>query len=168
MKLLNDINRKLIGAGILLGIGMGGFVDGILFHQIFQLHSMLSNELPKTSVPNIQVNMFWDGVFHALTWITTAAGLALLWRAVGRNEFIHSTKIFLGSLIAGWGLFNFVEGIIDHHILHVHHVVDGPAHLGWDLSFLASGVIFMSMGYVLIKKGNKEMSPSIISPAKAA
>lgn len=34
-------------AGTVLGIGLGGFVDGIAFHQIFQFHSMLSAELPK-------------------------------------------------------------------------------------------------------------------------
>ena len=36
-------SKPLIAASTLLGIGMGGFVDGILFHQIFQIHSMLVN-----------------------------------------------------------------------------------------------------------------------------
>ena len=30
--------------GILLGIGLGGFVDGIVLHQILQWHHMLSSE----------------------------------------------------------------------------------------------------------------------------
>ena len=146
-------NRSLIGASLLLGVGLGGFFDGILFHQILQLHSMLSNQLPKTTVPNMEVNMFWDGLFHAVTWTTTVSGLALLWRAVCRPEAILSTKVFIGSLFAGWGLFNFLEGIIDHHILQVHHVVDGPVHLVWDLVFLASGLVFLALGYALIKQG---------------
>jgi len=29
-------------AGILLGIGLGGFVDGIVLHQILQWHHMLT------------------------------------------------------------------------------------------------------------------------------
>ena len=33
--------RPLITAGTLLGIGLGGFVDGILFHQLLQAHNML-------------------------------------------------------------------------------------------------------------------------------
>jgi len=33
----------LIAAGIFLGLGLGGFVDGILLHQILQWHHMLSN-----------------------------------------------------------------------------------------------------------------------------
>ena len=68
--------RPLIAAGTTLGIGLGGFVDGIVFHQLLQLHNMLSDWLPKTTIPNVEVNMFWDGVFHALTWIVTVAGLA--------------------------------------------------------------------------------------------
>jgi uncharacterized membrane protein len=39
--------RPLVAAGALLGIGLGGFVDGILFHQILQLHNMLSNWVPR-------------------------------------------------------------------------------------------------------------------------
>ncbi len=36
----------LLSAGLLLGIGMGGFVDGIVFHQLLQTHSMLSGVRP--------------------------------------------------------------------------------------------------------------------------
>jgi uncharacterized membrane protein len=63
--------RPLIAAGTLLGVGMGGFVDGILFHQILQLHNMLSAKYPRagvavaTALVNVEVNMFWDGLFHA-------------------------------------------------------------------------------------------------------
>ena len=40
--------RPLIAAGTLLGIGMGGFVDGIVFHQLLQIHNMLSAKYPTT------------------------------------------------------------------------------------------------------------------------
>lgn len=53
--------RPLIVSGIVLGIGLGGFVDGIVFHQLFQLHNMLTGRVPKTSVTNMEINMFWDG-----------------------------------------------------------------------------------------------------------
>ena len=101
--------RPLIAAGTLLGIGMGGFVDGITFHQILQLHNMLSAKLPPTTLVNAEINMFWDGLFHAFTWAMTAIGLALLWRAGQRPEVPWSTRTFAGSLSLGWGLFNLVE-----------------------------------------------------------
>ncbi|MBA2241864.1 MAG: DUF2243 domain-containing protein, partial [Chthoniobacterales bacterium] len=72
------VTKPLTRAGILLGVGLGGFVDGILLHQILQTHNMLSARLPKTTIPNVEINMFWDGMFHSFTWITTAIGLVLL------------------------------------------------------------------------------------------
>ena len=70
--------RPLVSAGVLIGIGMGGFVDGILFHQILQIHNMLSNRVLRDTLVNEQVNMFWDGLFHAFTWVSVAVGLRLL------------------------------------------------------------------------------------------
>lgn len=152
-----ELNRRpLIAAGTLLGIGMGGFVDGITFHQILQLHNMLSAKRPVTDLVNAEINMFWDGLFHAFTWTMTALGLALLWRAGQRSDVPWSTRLFVGSLTLGWGLFNLVEGIIDHHILHIHHVVERPGHLPWDVAFLASGVILILIGWVVIRAGRND------------
>lgn len=96
---------------------MGGFFDGILFNQILQVHNMLSNQLFPDTLVNTEINMFWDGLFHAATWTATAVGLGLLWRVAKKGEIPLVTKYFVGSMALGWGLFNFIEGIIDHHIL---------------------------------------------------
>ena len=61
---------------LLLGIGLGGFVDGILFHQILQWHHMLTARgFPPTTVENLKENTFADGLFHGLTWVAIAVGL---------------------------------------------------------------------------------------------
>jgi uncharacterized membrane protein len=158
--------RPLIAAATLLGIGMGGFVDGILFHQLLQFHNMLSapGYYPKTGVSpeklveNMEINMFWDGLFHSLTWIMTASGLALLWHCGKRSDVPWSTPTLLGGLSFGWGLFNLVEGIIDHHILHIHHVVETENHLIWDLAFLGSGVALIILGLSLINSGKRDVA----------
>jgi uncharacterized membrane protein len=150
---MEDADRRpLISAGTLLGVGMGGFVDGISLHQILQWHNMLSSRLPPTTLVNVEVNMFWDGLFHALTWTMTALGLALLWRAGQRADVPWSTRTFVGSLLLGWGLFNLVEGTIDHQVLGIHHVKPGPNRLAWDLGFLASGLVMMAAAWWLIAK----------------
>src|SRR5829696_6665381 len=105
----------LLKAGILLGVGLGGFVDGIVLHQILQWHHMLtSGGYPPTSIENLQVNTLWDGLFHAFTWVVTAVCLALLWRASRRPHSSWSTRQLVGTLATGWGLFNLIEGIVDH------------------------------------------------------
>jgi uncharacterized membrane protein len=150
---LTSVNhRPLIAAGATLGIGLGGFVDGILFHQIFQIHNMLSAKRPPTSIVNIEINMVWDGLFHSFTWITTAIGILLLFRAGRRTEVPWNGKTLLGSMLAGWGLFNLVEGVINHHVLHSHHVYERAGGVsGWDWSFLASGFVLIFVGSTIAK-----------------
>jgi len=95
-------NRRgpLIAAGILLGLGLVGFVDGILLHQILQWHHMLSSVRPAHTVSDLELNMVWDGLFDASTWVLTV-GLVLLWRAGQRDDVPWSSKTFLGSLLIG-------------------------------------------------------------------
>lgn len=149
--------KPLIAAGTLMGIGMGGFVDGILFHQIFQLHSMLSAKLPQDTIVNIKTSMVWDGLFHALTWITTAVSIRLLWQTGKKSDVPWNGVSFWGSLFLGWGIFNLIEGLIDHYILGIHHVVERLGLSVYDHIFLASAVIFMIVGIVLIRSGNKNI-----------
>jgi uncharacterized membrane protein len=149
---VNGGNRRpLLAAVLLLGVGMGGFVDGILLHQILQWHNMLASLVPVTDLVTSKVNMFWDGMFHAFTWLTTFAGLLLLWRAGSRADVPWSGRIFAGTLIGGWGLFNLVEGVINHQILGLHHVRPGENQLGWDLGFLALGALQILVGWVLAR-----------------
>jgi uncharacterized membrane protein len=149
--------KPLIAAGTLMGIGMGGFVDGILFHEILQIHNMLSAVYPPNTLVNAKANMIWDGFFHALTWLTTAISIAMLWNVARRPEVPLSGLTFIGSLIMGWGIFNLVEGIIDHHILHLHHVVELAGESIYDYLFLASGVLFFIIGLMIIKAQKKNL-----------
>jgi uncharacterized membrane protein len=148
--------RPLVAAGILLGIGMGGFLDGITLHQIFQVHSMLTGVRPKVTLVDAEINMFWDGLFHALTWLVTALGIAALFQAGKRRDVPWSGKTLFGSMVLGWGLFNFVEGLIDHHILGIHHVVESMGLSIYDYAFLGSGVLFTAVGYGMIRAGFRD------------
>lgn len=155
--MVNSYQRgPLISAGIFLGIGLGGFLDGIVFHQILQTHNMLSNRIPPDTLVNAKINMTWDGYFHAMVWVLTAIGLHRLFLAGKRDDVLWSGKILFGAMLAGWGLFNLVEGIIDHHVLGIHHVMEYALNkLPYDLAFLASGVIFVLIGWMYIRAGSQ-------------
>lgn len=145
--------QPLIAAGLLLGAGLGGFVDGIVFHQILQWHNMLSARLPPDNLVDVKVNMFWDGVFHAAVWLMTVAGLVLLFRSGRRADVPWSGRLLAGSALLGWGLFNFIEGAIDHQWLELHHVMEAAARHGpADLAFLASGVVLILAGLGLMRR----------------
>ena len=152
---------RLIWAGLLFGVGLGGFFDGIVLHQILQWHHMLTSEgsYPATTVAGLETNTLWDGLFHAATWVATAAGLWLLWRATRGPHTPLSTALLVGLLLMGWGSFNLVEGTIDHHILGIHHVREDSSHQGvWDLAFLLWGAAMLVGGWRLAKTGEEEQA----------
>jgi uncharacterized membrane protein len=144
----------LVSAGILLGAGLGGFVDGIVLHQILQWHNMLSGVRPALDLVSMKYNMLWDGIFHAFTWLMVSLGVWRLWSAAARPDVPWSGRIFAGALLLGWGLFNFIEGLIDHQLLGVHHVHPGQDELAWDLGFLALGLLQILVGYAAIRSGH--------------
>jgi uncharacterized membrane protein len=148
--------QRLIAAGTITGMGMGGFLDGIAFHQIFQLHNMLSAKVPTDTLRNVEINMVWDGLFHTLTWLMTALGIALLWNAGKHRDRAWSGKTFSGSLILGWGLFNVVEGILDHHILGIHHVVQRLGLSIFDYAFVGSGLLLIFIGWKAMRLGRQD------------
>ncbi len=145
----------LVSAAMVLGIGLGGFADGIVLHQILQWHEMLSNKLAPDTLVNKSVNMFWDGIFHALCLIVTVVGVCLFWRLLKRENINRSGYLLAGGLLSGWGLFNLVEGIIDHHLLRLHNVLEAsPAPEVWNYGFLAiGGAGLLLLGWLLIRRG---------------
>ena len=150
--------RGLTAAAILLGTGLGGFVDGILLHQVLQWHHMLTAEgcCPAETVAGLDDNTLADGLFHLLTWVAVVAGTALALRAWRRGHAAPSWRVAGGQVLVGWGLFNLVEGVIDHLLLGVHHVRDdlgGP--IGWDIGFLVLGAVQVAGGWAMAATGRR-------------
>src|ERR1700709_2841056 len=88
-----------IAAGVLFGLGLGGFFDGIVLHQVLQWHHMLSSRLPITDVPCLELNTLWDGIFHSTTYVFVVVGLYLLWRASHVRHLLGSSQLLFGSLL---------------------------------------------------------------------
>jgi uncharacterized membrane protein len=147
-------------AGIFLGLGVGGFFDGIVLHQLLQWHHMVTSAgYPADSVENLKVNTLLDGVFHASTYIFVVVGLALLWRTAHRTHMWWSGKLLAGTLLMGFGIFNLAEGIVDHQLLGVHHVnetVPRDQWIYWDIGFLVWGALMVIGGLLLWTSGKRE------------
>ena len=141
-----------------LGLGLGGFLDGIVLHQVLQWHHLLTSTdgNPMTTVEGLEANTLADGLFHLATWLFVGAGIAMTVRAWQRRELAPPWRAHVGMLLAGWGAFNLVEGLIDHQLLGIHHVRDdlgGP--LGWDLAFLGFGALLVLVGLLLVRSGER-------------
>jgi uncharacterized membrane protein len=145
---------------ILYGVGLGGFVDGIVLHQVLQWHHLLSDthDHPMTTVAGLEVNTLADGLFHVVSWVfVVVASLVTVsqWRQ-GRRA--PTWRFHAGWILVGWGLFNLVEGIVDHQLLGVHHVRDdlgGP--LSWDVGFLVVSAVLVLAG-LRLQRGERDVA----------
>jgi len=143
-------NAPLITTGLCLGIGIGGFINDIVLWQLLQWHQMLSSRIPPVTLAAVSFNMKWDGVAFLLNLALTVTGVALLFRAC-RRDAAMSSRVLVGSILGGWGLFTVVEGLIVHLLFGAHHVHSGPNELAWDLLYLMFGVALMLIGFAVVR-----------------
>jgi uncharacterized membrane protein len=62
-------------------------------------------------------------------------------------------------MLLGFGIFNFVEGVVNHHWLGIHHVnetVPKEQWQLWDYAFTASGLIMIAVGWMVYRLGRQE------------
>jgi len=146
--------RPAILPSVLLGIGLGGFVDGIVLHQILQWHHMVSAEgcCPATTLAGLEDNTLADGVFHAVAWTLTLIGSLAAIRAWRGGRLAPPWRVHAGGLLLGWGLFNLADSA-NHFILGLHHVRDdlgGPVE--WDVGFLVFALGLVALGAAMTRR----------------
>src|SRR5919112_1305230 len=150
--------RKSALSAILIGIGLAGLIDIIVFHEILQWHHTTSHKIIPNTMESLQMNIAYDGVFLAFSLIITISGIVLLWYASGsngKNTVLSNKWLFLGLVFVGLGGFNTVEGIVNHHILEMHHVMDVADPFAFDLAFLiVGGLAFLVAGGILLRTQN--------------
>jgi uncharacterized membrane protein len=141
--------HPLVRAGIVLGLGFGGFADGIVLHQILGWHHLVcvTAHCQAASIEQLKLQNTQDGFFHLALWVISLLGTAMLFRAARHAGPEWSGRVLFGSMLTGWGLFQLVEGTVDHHLLGIHHVLPGhPQEFWFDLLFLAAGAVLLVVG----------------------
>jgi uncharacterized membrane protein len=159
----NVNKRKSTASAILIGIGLAGLIDIIIFHAILQWHHTSSHIIIPNTMESLQMNLLHDGLFLSFSLIITIAGVILLWHASGsnnKNSLLSDKRSFLGFALIGFGGFNTIEGIINHHILEMHHVIDVANPLAFDLTFLVvGGLAFLAAGGLLLRSRKARLKP---------
>ena len=156
-------NRRPTVSVILIGMGLAGLIDITIFHQILQWHHTTSNKIIPNTMESLQMNILWDGVFLAFSLIITIIGVSLLWYASNsknKNSLLSNKWSFIGLIFIGFGGFNIIEGIINHHILEMHHVIDVADPFVFDLTFLVvGGLAFLVTGGVFTRLQKVKHNP---------
>jgi uncharacterized membrane protein len=148
-------------SGLLYGLGFGGFVDGIVLHQVLQWHHMASSvdDRSPATLEGLEFNTVADGFFHLATWLLVFAAMVTTLVAWRQGRLPPNWRFHFGLVLAGWGIFNVVEGLVDHQLLNIHHVRDDlGAPLGWDIGFLVFGALLVVVGWLVHRAGARELA----------
>jgi uncharacterized membrane protein len=85
---------------VLLGSGLGGFVDGIVPREILPWHHRLTSARYRPdSVQTLTINKLFDGLFHAVPWVATGLSLLLLHGAVSRGAAWSGYRLLGGMAV---------------------------------------------------------------------
>ena len=133
--------RRLLVSGLLFGAGAMGAVDEIVFHQLLHWHHFYDRASGAAGLVS-------DGLLHAATWSATVAGLALLADLRRRRAFVPG--VWWGAVLLGAGAFQVWDGVVHHKLLRLHQVRYGVDVTGYDLGWIAGGVVLLVAGALLL------------------
>ncbi|KAA2238029.1 DUF2243 domain-containing protein [Salinarimonas soli] len=119
-----------------LGFALGGFVDGILLHQVLQWHHLLSL-VPGEALRDIRAQILADGAFHVGMYAIAAVGLWMLWRRRGGFSGTGADRRVAAGAAFGFALWQAADTVLFHWLLGIHRIrVDVPNPLLWDIGWV--------------------------------
>ncbi len=152
--------HSVLFTGVLIGIGIAGFVDETLFHQLLQWHTFYW-------ATNEHNRILSDGFFHLFSTLLLLWGLLRVWQ--GRTHWGEASgPVLVAGILMGAGGFNFYDGIIQHAILHLHlvneHVCDiaithgnntlanCPQDIPYEIIWDSVGFVVLLVGFLLWRR----------------
>ncbi len=135
---------------VVLGVALGAFLDGILFHQVLRWHHFVSQREPTDTVAGLDANTLADGLFHVFSYAVLLAAVWLLWRT-GRAGSMPSGRLLLGGVLLGASAFNIADGVLLHFVAQLHHLREGPDETVYDLIWLAINVGVAAAGAAVMR-----------------
>jgi uncharacterized membrane protein len=151
---------RLFWSGFILGMGFGGFFDGIVLHQLLQWHHLASSVIPMDSVSGLEANTFWDGVFHIAMYGVAVLGVVLLWRALRRPGTRFDARLILSAIAIGFGVFHIFDSFVFHWLLNLHHICYGPNLVACDAGYFAIGVLLVLAGALALWWPRRQRQPA--------
>ena len=119
-------------SGVLVGLGVAGFLDETVFHQLLHWHHFYDKSTPEAGLVS-------DGLFHVGSWVAVVAGLFLFADLRRRDTWIPVR--WWGGLLVGLGGFQLYDGIVQHKLLQLHQIRYGvdvtPYDVVWNVVAIA-------------------------------
>jgi len=128
-------------SGVLFGLGLVAFVDEAVFHQLLHWHHFYDRG-------TTELGLVSDGVFHAISWFATIAGLFLL-ADLRRRDALWWPR-WLGGVLTGAGGFQLYDGLIQHKVMGLHQIRYVENLLPYDIAWNLSAAVLLAAGVVLL------------------
>ena len=114
--------RTHLWIGLVLGIGVAGTLDEVIFHQLLQWHNFY-----------VHTTDYWrivtDGVFHAVSSSLLFTGVLLIWFRRDLLARRGDGRGLASGMLMGAGGFNLYDGTIQHKLLRLHPVRENVANI---------------------------------------
>ncbi|OCT14349.1 hypothetical protein A8709_26355 [Paenibacillus pectinilyticus] len=140
-------NRNL-WSGILFGLGLVGFIDETVFHQLLHWHHFYDKS-------TTQIGLISDGLFHAFSWFATIGSL-FMFADLRRRKALHLKRWF-GGVFLGSGAFQLYDGTIQHKIMRLHQIRYTPNVIIYDMVWNIGASIMLLVGIILTLHSWKEL-----------
>ena len=140
------LDRRIVTAAVLAGIGLAGTLDEVVLHQLLRWHHLYSRGSEDAGLVS-------DGLFHVFSTTLLLVGTVGVVRAVPwhRRPLGLGRRITVGVL-AGLGGFNVYDSLVQHKLLGLHQVREGvPNLLPYDVGFTGLAVLALAAGLLLLR-----------------
>ncbi|OAH59594.1 hypothetical protein AWH48_00365 [Domibacillus aminovorans] len=146
----NESNRSIystrnVWAGILFGLGLVGFIDETVFHQLLHWHHFYDNA-------TTDIGLVSDGLFHAFSWFSTIGSSFLIADLHRRNAFWFTR--WGGGVLLGGGAFQLYDGIIQHKLMRIHQIRYNVDIFPYDFIWNIIAAIMIIIGMILLVRTN--------------
>ena len=135
--------RRSLGAGVLIGIGVAGFIDEVVFHQLLHWHHFYDRSTRDAGLVS-------DGLFHAFSWAAIVTGL-FVFADLQRRHSTVVRRVQAGALI-GSGGFQLYDGLVHHKLLSLHQIRYDVSLLPYDVAWNLAGALALVAGLLLLRR----------------
>lgn len=154
-----DGGRRSLVAGILMGVGVAGFVDETVFHQLLHWHHFYDLSTPGWALVS-------DGLFHAFSWFCMIGGFFIFADLLRRDAWRRTWQ--LTGFLFGLGGFQLYDGTIQHKLLRLHQIRYGVNILPYDLAWNAVAVIVLIAAVIALIRARRELPIRTTSSGRTA
>jgi uncharacterized membrane protein len=151
-----DGPRRSMASGALIGVGVAGFIDETVFHQLLHWHHFYDRSTPSWGLVS-------DGLFHASSWFCMIAGL-FLFADLRRRDAWTALRHWAGFCL-GLGGFQLYDGLIQHKWWHIHEIRYHVGLLPYDLLWNVIAAAVLALGLVLLRRARRAPEPGTASHA---